>query len=114
LGGLIGSEAYAIRDHPYKSQLVASGPPIPIPYDSSDFPEIGFLALADIPKEIARIDAAPKKAKKSLRLSLLSFLTKGLVGRQMGDEEAAKGMASYRETLEEALEKKVSIISFRH
>ena len=114
LGGMIGSDVYAIRDHPYASQLVASGPPIPIPFDDSDFPEIGFLALADIPAEIARIDAAPKRAKKSLRLSLLSFLTKGLVGKQMGDEEAAEDMASYRETLEEALEKKVSIISFRH
>jgi hypothetical protein len=114
LGESIGEDVAAVRDHRYSSQLVASGPPLPIPYDRSDFPEIGFLSLADIPKEIARIDAAPKKAKRSLALTLINLLTRGMIGRQMSDEETAEDMAAYRNTLEEALSKGVSVVSFRH
>lgn len=114
IGQPIGDDVAAVRDHPYKSELVASGPPIPIPYDVSDFPEIGFLSLADIPAEIGRIDSAPKKAKKSFLLTLLSSISGGVVGRQMSDEEVVEDMDAYRTTLQEALDKKVSIMSFRH
>lgn len=114
IGSPIGADVAAVRDHPYDSQLVASGPPIPIPYDRSDFSEIGFLALADIPAEIARIDAAPKRAKRSLLKSVLSSLSGGMVGRQMSAEDAAEDMAAYRETLTEAMDKGLSIVSFRH
>lgn len=114
IGQPIGEDVAAVRDHPYKSQLVASGPPIPIAYDVSDFPEIGFLSLVDIPAEIKRIDSAPKKAKKSLFLTLLSSITGGVIGRQMSNEEAVEDMNAYRATLQEALDKKVSIVSFRH
>ena len=94
--------------------MVASGPPIPIPYDTSDFPEIGFLALADIPEEIQRIDLAPKRATRSLALTLLAKLTGGLIGRQMSDQEAAADMEDYRATLQDALDKGLSIVSFRY
>ncbi len=114
IGQPIGLDVAAVRDHPYKSQLDASGPPIPIPYTRADFPEIGYLSLADIPAEIKRIDAAPRKAKKSLLLTLLSLISGGMVGRQMNDEETAEDMGAYRATLQEALEKNVSVVSFRH
>jgi hypothetical protein len=114
LGESIGEDVAAVRDHPYQSQLVRSGPPIPIAYDQADFPEIGFLALADIPAEIKRIDTAPRKAKKSLLLSLFSAFSGGMVGRQMSDEDVAEDMAAYRATLQEAVDKKLSIVSFRH
>jgi hypothetical protein len=114
LGRRIGEDVYAIRDHPYQSQLLHSGPPIRIPYDESDFPEIGYLALADIPAEIARLDAAPRKARKSLRFMLLGLLFKGLARFQPSDEEVADDMAAYRATLVAALESQVSIVSFRH
>lgn len=114
LGQVIGDEVYAVRDHPYRSQLVRSGPPIPIPYDRADFPEIGHLALADIPAEIARIDKAPPKAKTSLLLTILSSLSGGMIGKQMNDEEAVEDMAAYRATLQEALDKRLSVVSFRY
>jgi hypothetical protein len=114
IGQPIGEDVAAIRDHPYKSQLVASGPPIPIPYDLADFPEIGYLSLADIPAEMKRIDSAPKKAKKSLLLTLLSAISGGVIGRQMDDDDVVEDMNAYRATLQEALDKKVSIVSFRH
>ena len=119
LGEPIGDDVAAIRDHRYDSQLVAAGPPIPIPNDECDFPEIGFLSLADIPAEIARIDKAPNRAKRRpLRIVLLVFIIKRLtgfeIGRQMDSEEIAEDMAAYRETLEEARDKGLSIVSFRH
>jgi hypothetical protein len=114
LGQSIGEDVAAVRDHPYRSQLVSSGPPIPMTYDGADFPEIGYLALADIPAEIQRIDAAPRKARKSLVLSLFSLFSGGMVGRQMSDDDVAEDMAAYRATLQEALDKKLSIVSFRH
>ena len=114
LGHLVGTDVAAVRDHPYDSQLVASGPPIPIPYDRSDFPEIGFLALSDIPAEIKRIESAPNRAKRSLVLTILSLLSRGMIGRQMNAEETAEDMNAYRNTLSEAIAKGVSIVSFRH
>jgi hypothetical protein len=114
LGEMIGGDVAAVRDHPYKSKLVASGPPIPIPYDQGDFPEIGFLALADIPAEIQRIDAAPRRAKKSIVMWGLRLVSGGMVGREMNDEEVGEDMAAYREVLQQALDRGLSIVSFRH
>lgn len=119
LGEPIGGDVYAVRDHSYKSKLVASGPPIPIPYDKADFPEIGYLALADIPDEIKRIDAAPKRAGRTpVRLAILRFIVRRLTGwdicRPMDVEEAVEDMDAYRETLKEAIEKGLSVVSFRY
>jgi len=115
IGHRVGADDVAeVAAHPYESQLVTSRPPIPIPYDESDFPEIGFLSLAQIPEEIQRIDNAPKKARRTLSLSIVSLLTGGRVGRQMTNEEVGNDMAAYRRALTEALEKKLAVVSFRH
>ena len=115
IGHRVGADDVAeVAAHPYESQLVTSRPPIPIPYDESDFPEIGFLSLAQIPEEIQRIDNAPKKARRTLSLSIVSLLTGGRVGRQMTNAEAGDDMAAYRRALTEALEKKLAVVSFRH
>jgi hypothetical protein len=109
-----GDDVGSVADHPYASQLAASGPPIPIPYDKSDFPEIGFLSLPQIPDEIKRIDAAPRRPKRSLVLSITSLLTGGRVGRQMNKAEVAADMAAYRKTLTEAMDKNLAVVSFRY
>jgi hypothetical protein len=115
VGQRIGNDdVAAVGEHPYASQLVASGPPVPIPVNKEDFPEIGFLALSQIPDEIKRIDEAPKRARRNLVLSVLGLLTGGKAGRQMADNELAEDMAAYRKTLNDALEKKLDIVSFRH
>ena len=114
LGQPIGTDVACVRDHPFKSQLVAAGPPIPIPYDKTDFPEIGYLSLTEIPAEIARLDQAPHRAKRSFFLTLLNRLSGGIIGRQMSDEDVIQDMQAYRETLQEALTKRLSIVSFRH
>lgn len=114
IGQRIGADDVAdVSVHPYASQLVASGPPVPIPHDK-DGPEIGFLSLAQIPEEINRIDAAPKKARRSLFLTIVSVFTGGRVGRQMTNEEAAADIAAYRRALTEALDKKLAVVSFRY
>ena len=109
-----GDDVATVEDHPYASQLVAAGPPISIPYNKEDFPEIGFLSLEQIPDEIKRIDAAPLRPKRNLVLRITSLLTSGRVGRQMTKAELAEDMAAYRRTLTEALDKKVAIVSFRY
>jgi hypothetical protein len=114
LGRMIGEDVACVSDHPYKSQLVAGGPPIPIPINPADFPEIGHLALADIPAEIKRLDAAPRRARRSLKIAILRKLTGGVIGREMSDDDLAEDMNAYRATLEEARKKNLSIVSFRH
>ena len=115
MGQRVGADDVAdVAAHPYLSLLVTSGPPIAIPYDKSDFPEIGFPSQAQISEEINLIDAAPKKARRRLSLSIVSVLTGGRVGRQMTNEEAAADMAAYRRTLIEALDNKLAVVSFRH
>jgi hypothetical protein len=114
LGKLIGDEVAAVRDHPYRSRLLDSGPPLPIPYNGEDFPEIGYLSQADILAEIQRIDTAPRRAWRSPAWILLSWLSKGIIARRMSASELREDMAAYRETLTEALAKGVAIVSFRH
>jgi len=115
IGHRVGADDVAnVADHPYASQLVASGPPIPIPYDETDFPEIGFLSRTQISEEINRIDAAPKKTRRGVISTTLSLLTGGRAGRQMTADDLAQDMAAYRRTLTEALEKKLAVVSFRH
>lgn len=113
-GQPLGADVACVRDQPFSSQLVASGPPLPIPYDRSDFPEIGFLAVADIPAELARLDRAPRRAKRSFVVSLIHWLSGGVIGRQMSDEETIEDMDAYRATLQESLERRLSLVSFRH
>ena len=115
IGHRVGADDVAnVADHPYESLLVASGPPIPIPYDELDFPEVGFLSLAQIPEELNRIENAPKKTRRSVISAGLSLLTGGWAGRRMTAEDLAQDMAAYRRTLTEALDKKLAVISFRH
>lgn len=109
VGQRIGDDVGSVAEHPYRSQLIASGPPIPIPVDKSDFPEIGFLALSQIPEEIKRIDETPPKAGRRVGVVLW------LLGRRKATAyEIAQDMAAYRRTLNEALEKKLDIVSFRY
>lgn len=108
LGEQIGDEVADVRDHPYDSKLASSGPPLPIPYDPSDFPQIGFLRVSEIEEEINRIDAAPAITGK-----------RKIPGRRRGPAAQMAGaiaddVSSYRETLEEALQMGLAIVSFRH
>jgi hypothetical protein len=114
LGQSIGEDVAKVSEHPYKSRLVANGPPVPIPINPADFPEIGHLPLSEIPNEIKLLDATPRRARRSIKLAILRRLTGGIIGRQMSDDDLAEDMDAYRATLEEAQHKGVSIVSFRH
>ena len=120
LGEFLG-EVTAIRDHPYKSQLLTSGVPIPIPhipyspYQFENFLEIGFLDFKDVPAEIQRIEHAPQRAKGTFVLELLSWFRPGLVGRimtRLSDAALVKDMQAYHEILKRAHDKCLSVVSF--
>lgn len=114
IGEMVGEDVAAIRDHPYKSKLVANGPPINIPYTTSDFPEIGYLDYHDLASEYRLTTETKPRAKTTLIGFILRRLSGGVVGREMTVEDVAEDMEAYAATLRECMEKKVSLVSFRH
>lgn len=114
IGDMIGGEVAAVRDHPYKSHLVANGPPVDIPYTKSDFPEIGYLAHADLAREYQLATETKPKAKRTLFGFILRKLSGGVIGREMSAEDVAEDMEAYAQTLQECMDKNSSLVSFRH
>lgn len=114
IGEMVGEDVYAIRDHPYKSQLIANGPPIDIPYDGTDFPEIGYLDQSELAAEYRLATETKPKAKRTLVGFLLRRLSGGAIGREMDAEDVAEDMEAYAATLKECMDKNVSLVSFRH
>ena len=71
IGEPVGGDVAAVRDHPYKSKLIANGPPIDIPYSGTDFPEIGYLSHAELAQEYdLATKTKPKANMDSRRLHL--------------------------------------------
>lgn len=114
IGEMVGDEVAAIRDHPYKSKLIANGPPIPIPYTGSDFPEIGYLDKAELAAEYRLATETKPKAKRTLLGFLLRKASGGVIGREMNAEDVAADMEAYAATLQECMDKQCSLVSFRH
>ncbi len=114
LGERIGSDVAVVRDHPYRSQLVANGAPVEIPYTRRDFPQIGYLAYADLAKEYKLATETKPRAKWTLGGFFLRKISGGILGREPNAEEIAEDMRAYAETLKECIDRKRSLISFRH
>lgn len=114
LGEMIGGDVGAVRDHPYKSQLIANGTPIDMPYTTSDFPEIGYLTPDELPQEYDLATKTKPKAKWTLTGFIIRKLSGGVIGREPNVEEVAEDMQAYAETLKECLDKNQSLVSFRH
>jgi hypothetical protein len=114
IGEPIGGEVAAIRDHPYKSKLIANGSPIAIPYSGSNFPEIGYLDHTELAQEYKRATETKPKAKRTLLGFILRKISGGMIGREMSAEDVAEDMKEYAQTLKECMDKKSSLVSFRH
>ncbi|MBD3674464.1 MAG: hypothetical protein HUJ26_13160 [Planctomycetaceae bacterium] len=114
IGEMVGEDVYAVRDHPYKSKLIANGAPIDIPYDGSDFPEIGYLEQSELEAEYQLATETKPRAKKTFVGFLLRRLSGGAIGREMDAEDVAEDMEAYAATLKECMDKKLSLVSFRH
>ena len=114
IGEMVGGEVAAVRDHPYKSKLVANGSPIQIPISRSDFPEIGYLDRSELEAEHRLATTTKPKAKRTLIGFVLRKATGGVVGRELDAEDIAEDMEEYAETLQECIDKDLSVISFRH
>ena len=132
IGTPVGDEVACVSDHPYDSVLTKSGPPLPIPVDEGDFPEMGYVALEDLPAEIERTkvtvneDGDVERSAESVKLppSFIARLLKFLGfheaarsshgGARFSDDDLQEDIDAYRRTLEEALQMGRSLISFRH
>lgn len=114
IGEMVGGDVAAVRDHPYKSKLVANGPPIEIPYTRSDFPEIGYLEYDGLAQEYRLATETKPKAKRTLAGFILRKISGGMIGREPNAEDIAEDMESYAQTLKECMDKKSSLVSFRH
>ena len=115
IGEAVGAdEVAAVRDHPYRSKLLASGPPINIPYTGHDFPEIGYLEHDNLGSEYRLATETKPKAKRTLLGFILRKISGGVIGREMDAEDVAQDMAAYAMALKECMDKKCSLVSFRH
>lgn len=109
MGQLVEGGEYgvaAVRDQPFDSLLLQSGPPIPIPVPS-DFPEIGFLSLDQISDEIARARNYQDNLGNDSKLTPYQQ-------RMAQSEEVIEDVHAYIETLEMAQKLGLGIVSFRH
>lgn len=114
IGEMIGGDVGAVRDHPYDSKLIANGPPIEIPYTTSDFPEIGYLAPDELQHEYDLATKTRPKARWTFTGFILRKLSGGILGREPNVEEIAEDMQAYAETIKECQEKRKGLVSFRH
>ncbi len=114
IGEMVGEDVAAIRDHPYKSKLIANGAPIAIPVNPGDFPQIGYLSRIELSAEHELVKKTKPRAKRTLVGFILRRLTGGAVGREMDAEDVAEDMRSYAETLQECIDKNCDLVSFRH
>ena len=129
------AEVGNVYSHPYNSQLCKSGPPIKIPVSRGDYPMMGYLAHSDIQAEIDRIKEAPEKPPINIVWLIITspllllygigkllrrngtgmkILQVILFGMKPDLEGIKEDMDDYQKILNEALEEKVDIVSFRH
>ena len=109
-----GDYVAAVRDHPYKSKLIANGPPVQIPYTKSNFPEIGYLEHADLAQEYRLATETKPRAKRTLLGFILRKLSGGMIGREPNAEDVAEDMQAYAQTLKNCMDNKSDLVSFRH
>lgn len=115
IGQLVGGgEVAVVRDHPYRSKLISNGAPIAIPYSGKDFPEIGYLDRTEIAQEYKLATETPPKAKSTFLGFVLRKLSGGMIGREMSEQDVADDMEAYAQTLQECMDRKSAVVSFRH
>ena len=119
--GLLDGEAACLEDLPFALRLPGSGPPVPIPYDEADFPEIGYLERHEIDAELAALAAPPGRPKKPpLKLRIFAWLFQKRTGvvlnslRTPDAEEVAEEVEEYRNALNDAKARGTGVVSFRH
>ena len=125
LGGgqaaFLDGECACVADLPYDLRLPDSGPPVEIPYDDIDFPEIGYLEPGELDAELDALDAPPGRPKKPpWRLRVFAWVFKKRTGVTLRSlhvpdaDEAAEEVEEYRLALNDAKARGTGLISFRH
>lgn len=109
IGEFVGGDIYSTQILPMDSKLMSNGPPIPIPNDPSDFPEIGFLTAEGV---VAKHDAA----QNSLSPDDTGFFDnmRKFTHHELDAEELTEEIEAYQEVLKELAERGAGTVAFRH
>ena len=109
IGEFAGGDIYSTQILPMDSKLMSNGPPIPIPVDPGDFPEIGFLTAEGI---VAEHDAA----LNALPADAPGFFAnmREYTHHELDEEELAEEIEAYQEILGELVNDGKGVVAFRH
>lgn len=109
LGEFAGGDLYNVRILPIESKLMQNGPPLPIPDDPADFPEIGFLTAEEVESEKAA-------AANPLPSSSPHFYDKmrEFTHHELDEEELLEELEAYQDVLEELSQGGRGTVAFRH
>ena len=113
IGDFIEDGVGSLREHIYNPQILTSGPPVSIPVNPADGHQVGFVPHRELQFESEQIGASPKRAQRHLRLNLWALLHGKLYSEYESDAVVADDKAAYREILETALTKGVSLVAYR-
>lgn len=109
LGEYADSELYDVRILPIESKLMDNGPPLPIPDDPADFPEIGHLTAEEVQTEKAAA-AHPLPAASPQFFEKMHEFTH----HELDEDELLEELEAYQEVLEELSAKGLGTVAFRH
>jgi hypothetical protein len=109
IGDFAGGDIYSTQILPMDSKLMSNGPPIPIPNDPGDFPEIGFLTAEGVVAELdAALNAIPPDAP--------GFFDnmREYTHHELDEEELTEEIEAYKEVLGELVDQGKGTVAFRH
>ena len=109
LGEFAGGDIYSTRILPFDSKLMANGPPIPIPDDPGDFPEIGYLTKEGILAEKEAAANALPPSSPNFYDNMREFTHHAL-----DEDELLEELEAYQDVLAELAETGLGTVAFRH
>lgn len=109
LGQFVGGDLYSTRILPIESKLMENGPPIPIPVDPGDFPEIGHLTKEGI---LAEREAAAHPLPASSPHFFDNM--KQHTHHALDADELLEEVETYWQVLDDLARRGLGTVAFRH
>lgn len=109
LGEFVGGDLYNTRILPIQTKLMENGPPIPIPDDPGNFPEIGYLTHEGLQTEL-------EAAANPLPSSSPDFFKnmQQYTHHSLSEEELLEELDCYQEILNDLIATGLGVVAFRH
>lgn len=109
LGEFVGSDVYHTNILPIETRLLTTGPPVPIPVDPGDFPEIGYLTAAEVEREL-------QAARNPLPVDSPHFFDRmrEYTHHELDQDELLDELEAYQEILDDLVGRGLGVIAFRH